>query len=84
MKLAKGLKITDEIIGSGPEATTNDIVHVSCSCRFKNGNVLFSSEIMGLFQFRLGFREVFVAFEQGVLGMRKGGLRKIKVPPNLT
>ncbi len=83
MKLAKGLKIIEETIGTGPEAKKNDIVHVSCSCLFKNGNILFSTKTLGLFQIRLGYRETYVALEQGLVGMRKGGCRKIKVPPNL-
>lgn len=45
--------------------------------------MLFSTETLGLFQIRLGCRETYVALEQGLVGMRKDGRRKIKVPPNL-
>ena len=84
MKPAKSLKIFDESEGTGSEAKPGDIVHVRCSCHFKNGNILFSSDSDGLYQIRLGARDAFVALEQGTIGMRKGGRRSVKTPPNLT
>lgn len=84
MKTAKSLKIIDDDEGTGSEAKLGDIVHVGCACRFKNGNVLFSSDSDGLYQINLGARNAFVGLEQGSLGMRKGGRRRVKVPPNLT
>ena len=83
MKQAKSLKIIDECEGDGSEAKLGDIVHVWCSCRFKNGNILFSSDSVGLYQIRLGARDAFVALEQGTIGMRKGGRRSVKAPPNI-
>lgn len=37
----------------------------------------------GAFPFRIGTRAVIPGFEQGVIGMRVGGSRRLTVPPHL-
>ena len=84
MKPAKSLKITDIRCGSGTESKLGDVVHLSCKCIFRGGDSLFSSEDDAPYQIRLGARDAFVGIEQGGMGMKVRGLRKVKVPPNLT
>ena len=84
MKLAKGLKITDLRVGEGREVALQDIVHVHCTCRLSKGEVAFTTREEAPYQFRVAAPNTFVALDQGLIGMRVGGLRQIKVPPHLT
>ncbi|MCX6916056.1 MAG: FKBP-type peptidyl-prolyl cis-trans isomerase [Verrucomicrobia bacterium] len=84
MKLAKGLKITDLRVGEGREVALQDIVHVHCTCRLSKGEVAFTTREEAPYQVRVAARNTFVALDQGLIGMRVGGLRQIKVPPHLT
>lgn len=83
MKLAKGLKITDLRVGEGREVALQDIVHFHCTCRLSKGDVAFTTRKDAPYQVRVGARDAFVALDQGLIGMRVGGLRQIKVPPHL-
>jgi FKBP-type peptidyl-prolyl cis-trans isomerase len=84
MKPARSLKIKDIRTGDGIEVRQNDIVHFHCSCRLSKGEIVFTTQGKAPFQVRVGGRNAYVALDQGLLGMRVGGLRQIKVPPNLT
>jgi len=84
MKLAKGLKITDLRMGEGHEVALQDIVQFHCTCRLSKGDVAFTTRKEAPYQVRVGARDAFVALDQGLIGMRVGGLRQIKVPPHLT
>ena len=84
MKPAKSLKMISLEEGSGAQAKAGDIVQLRCRCRLSRGELLFSNEGDAPYQVRLGARDAFVGVEQGALGMRVGGVRQVKVPPNLT
>lgn len=84
MKIAKGLKLTDLTVGIGKEVTPKSIIHYHCRCTLKNGDLIFDSRENYMYQSRAGNREAYVALDQGLIGMKVGGKRKIKVPPNLT
>ncbi|MGI9244084.1 MAG: FKBP-type peptidyl-prolyl cis-trans isomerase [Verrucomicrobiales bacterium] len=84
MKPAKSLKMVTLQEGSGVQAKLGDVVQLRCHCRYSRGEVLFSNEVDAPYQARLGARDAFVGLEQGSLGMRVGGVRQVKVPPNLT
>ena len=75
--------MSDVSLGVGPEAQVGDLVTVDFECRLSRGEVLFSSEKHGASQIRVGARDVAVGIEQGVIGMRAGGVREVRVPPQL-
>ena len=61
-----------------------DRLEVKYVGKLENGKVFDSSEKRGHdFSFRLGKREVIPAWDAGLVGMRKGGKRKLTVPPHL-
>ena len=80
----KEMKVEKLSGGSGPEAEMGDRLEVKYVGKLENGKVFDSSEKRGHdFSFRLGKREVIPAWDAGLVGMRKGGKRKLTVPPHL-
>jgi FKBP-type peptidyl-prolyl cis-trans isomerase FkpA len=77
---------TDLRVGTGTEATTGRRLTVNYSgwlystSAAENKGRQFDS---GAFPFTLGAGEVIRGFDQGVAGMRVGGLRRIVIPPDL-
>ncbi len=84
MQLAKGIEIKELRLGDGREILPKDIVHFHCLCRLSKGDIAFTTRGDAPWQIRVGTRDSFVALDQGLIGMREGGLRQIKVPPHLT
>ena len=77
---------TDIRVGTGVEATTGRRVTVNY------GGWLYSASAAenkgrqfdaGSFPFTLGSGQVIRGFDQGVTGMRVGGIRRLVIPPNL-
>lgn len=78
------LKIEDLTVGTGVEATTGNTVSVNYTGTLLNGTVFDSSYPRGTpFSFTLGQNRVIQGWEQGVLGMKVGGKRKLIIPPQL-
>ena len=79
------LETVDETVGKGPEAKTGDTVHVQYTGTLMNGTKFDSSYDHGgePFKFTLGKGEVIKGWDQGVVGMRVGGKRKLRIPPDL-
>jgi len=76
--------IEDVKKGSGDEARRGDTITVHYTGRLQNGTVFDSSVKRNEpFSFRLGAGEVIVGWEQGIVGMRAGGKRKLTIPPEL-
>ena len=76
--------IEDVKKGSGEEARRGDAVTVHYTGRLQNGSVFDSSVKRNEpFSFRLGSHEVIDGWEQGIVGMRVGGRRKLTIPPEL-
>jgi len=84
MKPPKGLKISEERIGEGPHAMPGDEVTYDYECRYNNGELIADSTLYGPYHYRLGCREAAVGIEYGLMGMRKNGVRIVRVPPHLT
>ena len=76
---ASGLYLLDVIVGDGAEAVLGSIVTVQFSGWLTNG-VLFDS---GLFPFTVVDPRVIPGFNEGTLGMKIGGQRKLVMPPNI-
>ena len=75
----------DETPGKGREAKTGDTVHVQYTGTLMNGTKFDSSYDHGgePFKFTLGKGEVIKGWDQGVVGMKVGGKRKLTIPPEL-
>lgn len=82
---ASGLLIEDLEIGSGKEATgPGQFVTVHYSGRLSDGSEFDSSRRHGEpFAFPLGVQYVIRGWDEGVVGMRIGGKRRLTVPPEL-
>jgi peptidylprolyl isomerase len=79
------LEITDMVVGEGAQAghgSTVDVHYVGVA--FSSGEEFDASWNRGApLSFRLGARQVIAGWDQGVLGMRVGGRRKLVIPPHL-
>ena len=76
--------VKDEVVGTGDIAIAGSRVIVHYTGRFTNGDVFDSSIERGEpFQFILGARQVIQGWDEGVVGMRVGGVRILDIPPEL-
>jgi peptidylprolyl isomerase len=78
-----GLRITDLVIGDGPEANSGESVSVNYRGTLANGKEFDSSYGRGPFSFPLGAGRVIRGWDEGVAGMKVGGKRKLVIPPDL-
>ena len=78
-----GLRITDLVVGEGPEATAGQLVSVNYRGSLTSGKEFDSSYGRGPFTFPLGGGRVIKGWDEGVAGMRVGGKRKLVIPPDL-
>ncbi len=74
----------DLVVGTGATAVNGDTVSVFYTGSFLNGQV-FDSNVGAAspFPFRLGAGQVIPGFEQGIVGMKVGGKRRITIPSAL-
>lgn len=84
-RLKNGLRITDYALGEGEAAEKGDTVLVHYTGKLKNGTVFDSSVEQGRrhFSFSLGAGRVIKGWDEGIEGMKVGGLRHLKIPPAL-
>lgn len=81
---AMPLQIDDMKIGTGAEAKSGQNVSVHYVGTLTTGSKFDSSRDRGApFEFRLGAGMVIQGWDQGVAGMKVGGLRKLTIPPEL-
>jgi FKBP-type peptidyl-prolyl cis-trans isomerase len=80
---ASGLRITDLVIGDGPEARSGQTVVVNYRGTLESGKEFDSSYGRGPFSFPLGAGRVIRGWDEGVAGMQVGGKRKLVIPPDL-
>jgi len=68
--------------GSGPEVKAGDRVSVHYTGKLLNGKKFDSSKDRGTpFEFTVGQKEVIAGWDAGVVGMKKGGVRQLIIPP---
>ncbi|MCL2447419.1 MAG: FKBP-type peptidyl-prolyl cis-trans isomerase [Polyangiaceae bacterium] len=77
--------MTDTAVGTGRQAQTGDTVHMRYTGTLLNGVKFDSTADHGdePFTFTLGKGEVIKGWDEGVVGMRVGGKRKLRIPPDL-
>jgi FKBP-type peptidyl-prolyl cis-trans isomerase FkpA len=83
-------KQTDILPGSGTEATTGTVVTVNYTgwlydaSKLDGKGLQFDTSIGGEpFAFTLGAGQVIKGWDQGVPGMKVGGIRRLIIPPSL-
>lgn len=78
------LQIEDVKLGAGAEAQTGRMVSVHYVGTLTDGTKFDSSRDRGRpFDFPLGAGRVIQGWDQGVAGMKVGGVRKLTIPPHL-
>jgi FKBP-type peptidyl-prolyl cis-trans isomerase len=81
---AAELGIEDVRVGTGAEAVAGKTVSVHYVGTLTNGKKFDASRDRGQpFNFPLGGGRVIKGWDQGVAGMKVGGIRKLTIPPHL-
>lgn len=86
MKLTvSGLKYEDFIVGEGEEVGPGDKLVVQYTGWLRTGEVFDSSFMRDQpFEFTLGTNQVIEGWNEGLVGMKVGGKRRLVVPRNLS
>jgi FKBP-type peptidyl-prolyl cis-trans isomerase FkpA len=82
-KRESGLYVLDRTVGTGVEATVARIPAVRYTLWLSDGTKLDSNEGRQVFEFLLGSGQVIAGWEEGIVGMRVGGQRRLVVPSDL-
>ena len=80
---ADGLHYWDLKEGTGAVAKKGDKVKVNYTGWLTDGKKFDSSVGRGPFEFTLGAGQVIKGWDEGVAGMKVGGKRQLKIPPEL-
>lgn len=82
--LPSGLEYMDWAVGSGAVADTGAIVTIDYTVWLLDGKKIDSSYDRGEpLHFALGVGQVIAGFDQGIVGMRVGGIRTLLIPAEL-
>ena len=79
MRAISGLKIEEVSVGTGPVAEVGATVSIEWRGWLNRGDEFGG----GAESFRIGQRRLIAGLERGVVGMRVGGVRKLRVSPHL-
>ena len=83
-KTADGLQYWDIKVGTGPVAAAGQTVKVHYTGWLTNGKKFDSSvDRAEPFTFNLGGGQVIKGWDEGVAGMKVGGKRQLRIPPQL-
>ncbi len=84
VKLPSGLKYWDLKVGTGAEAVKGKKVTVNYTGWLLEGTRFDSSYDRNTpFEFKLGAGKVIKGWDEGVAGMKVGGKRQLRIPPDL-
>jgi FKBP-type peptidyl-prolyl cis-trans isomerase FkpA len=79
-----GLEVQDVVVGKGDEVTNFALAEVHYTGMLSDGSIFDSSLDRGeTFEFRVGAHQVIAGWEQGLLGMKIGGTRRLVIPAEL-
>lgn len=83
-EVAKRIQIEDLKVGEGAEAESGKTITVHYVGTLTNGTQFDSSRGRNEpFEFILGQGQVIPGWDQGIVGMKVGGIRKLTIPPEL-
>src|SRR5215468_239994 len=82
-KTSTGLQYWDIKVGTGKTAERGNTVKVHYTGWLTSGKKFDSSVGGQPFQFRIGAHQVIAGWEEGVSGMKVGGKRQLRIPPDL-
>ena len=82
-KTASGLQYWDIKVGTGAEAHNGQKVKVHYTGWLTTGKKFDSSVGGAPFAFRIGAGDVVKGWDEGVAGMKVGGKRQLRIPPDL-
>lgn len=78
------MKVTDHEIGNGAEAQAGKTVSVHYTGTLTDGSKFDSSLDRGQpFTFQLGAGNVIRGWDEGLVGMKVGGKRRLEIPPEM-
>ena len=80
---ASGLYVGTILEGTGDPSAAGDTVSVLYEGFLSDGAVFDSSDLSGPFSFTLGAGVSVAGFDEGVTGMKVGGVWRIIIPPSL-
>lgn len=84
-KTESGLFIKDIEVGQGVEAQEGDIISINETLTYRDGTVLFSTDQIGKpVKFTIGAGQAIDGIDEGVRGMKIGGIRSLIIPPSLS
>ncbi len=78
-----GLTYEEIECGDGPAAERGDSVEVHYTGSFEDGEEFDSSEGADPLPVEIGAGQVIAGFEEGLIGMKVGGVREVTIPPEL-
>ncbi len=80
-----GLKIEDIKVGTGEQAKAGDTLNVKYTGTLTDGTVFDSTDNHGgePFSFTVGQGQVIQGWDEGLIGMKVGGTRKLTIPADL-
>ena len=83
--MSNGLVIEDIKVGEGKEVEKFNIVTVNYTGLLEDGTKFDSSLNPGRtpFRFTVGAKQVIKGWDEGLIGMKVGGKRKLTIPPEL-
>ena len=82
--LPSGLKYSDIVVGTGNSPLVGNLVLVHYRGWFEDGTLFEDSREQGSpIIFEVGADEVIDGWDEGIRGMREGGLRQLVIPPAL-
>jgi FKBP-type peptidyl-prolyl cis-trans isomerase len=80
---SSGLQVTTVARGSGPAAKRGDLVTVTYRGTLTNGKEFDSSKGKAPFVLELGAGQVIKGWDTGLVGARRGGKLRLRIPPAL-
>jgi FKBP-type peptidyl-prolyl cis-trans isomerase len=81
---AQQMKVEDIKVGTGASATSGKTVTAHYTGTLTDGSKFDSSKDRGRpFSFRLGAGQVIRGWDEGLVGMKEGGVRKLTIPPHM-
>ncbi|NNF33503.1 MAG: hypothetical protein HKN68_05315 [Saprospiraceae bacterium] len=84
-KTTSGLFIKDIQEGQGIEVQEGDMVAINETVTYRDGTVLFSTDQIGQpVKFTVGAGQAIDGIDEGIRGMKIGGIRSLVIPPGLS